>query len=630
MKEKLYMNKKRTIFKLLATSIMASTTLVLGTFANDLEVAPDDLANRGIYELQKRGINNWVVADTETKNDFLNYDGKTALYLPVSEKEWFLPDEGVLASSLYSLAGYPEGLSENRPAPSDELILTKEGKEDLLLKGDYSWFNGKLNVKEGRILMDPKAVNFGGNIEIAKDATFTFSSGEVEEGESTYTHYGFVKGAEEANLEIGNGLLFLKGDNSEFKGKVKVAPGAQLFLQKGENEVPGKIFGGTYQIMDEEGNLGEMVLATNEELTPLTLLSGRIRIQADTTLEESNSPIAIEELQIEKEGKVLQDRSGTNFYDTTIKGELEVTGDKVNFHNLNIDGGKLIFTGKKSEPISLTGEVKLGSSLVGDGNVIEVQQADFIEIYAGRTFTLDQATFYAKGFLAGNDSGLEVLNSTLYLADENANLPEKRKITNSTVLGNGAKEAAGEYDEAGNLKRFVVEMKDLKVADGTLKATVEGLKEKTKAAGEAVFEYTTDYGKTWNVIGKSLITRENEDSLVGEATISWDPKDLKNYQVRVGYEPASHDNYEAGPFTISEIFNPSKPTAAAPTPAQTVAPSSAPTAPGGLKPPAPAPVSAPKNAKTGDLLNQKVLNLQLLVLVSVLVIAQVTRQRKVR
>lgn len=677
------MVKAKKLFKLGMAALLASSTFLLGAFANQASyfvpdseaysiaqwVTADDWSNRAIYDLrEEENIENWLwyagedVDPEVLKSQLQGLGEKTVIYIPEWGGELFLPDSGELHVPIFSLRGYSNDTPGDVPEVNQSLILTKSGEGILTVRGDNSWYNGMVNIEGGGILVDKDGALFGGDINLlpdtsliveggAKDpynrpritmagnSSLLFSFDNIPGENNIFSVYGSLKGEETSRLEIEKGVVMIKGDCSGFTGEVHIASGAEFFVRSksddytgGFDNYRGALFGGTIFVEDDDTNdTGIVTISANSGLEPLVIQKGTVIIKNDLDSDAlADNPIPdvtpVEGLTIEPDAAVIIEYGDTNFTDTNVRGKLELAGgEKVEFGNLDIDGGILNVSGLDLGNIKATGEIMVGSSLIGTGGVLDASEADSFEIYEGREFIMEKIRLKVQEILSGLGSSLNIADSIVQVIKEDAKLPEDITAVDSTILGDGSAAAAGDYDDEGNQQRFLINAKDLKVEDDALRVSLDGLREYTIPRGQISFEYTTDEGKTWNEIKKAAINRESEESLSAQVEITWEAGDLKNYQVRAYYIPGENDNYDSGEEAISEVLNPSqKEDPKTPDPEPSPAPAPAAAAPA----PAPSAGSSSSTAKTGDNAAQGIMLIQVMILALAAALSQMAKNRK--
>ncbi|MDR2035846.1 MAG: hypothetical protein LBP91_04150, partial [Coriobacteriales bacterium] len=183
----------------------------------------------------------------------------TAIYVPAGSTGLYLPDFGLLESSLYTLRGHANNTEGSVPPVDQSIVLTKEGAGTLTLTGDHSWYNGVFNVGHSekdnsgnRVIIIDTAALFGGDVTVysgaalewrggAKDAfdmpIITLLGGTLDMNLATagppvnrFSFYGSLAAEEHSSINLSAGQLCLGG-------VIEVASGGQLSLFAGATTV---------------------------------------------------------------------------------------------------------------------------------------------------------------------------------------------------------------------------------------------------------------------------------------------------------------------------------------------------------------------------------------------------------
>ncbi|MDR1391440.1 MAG: autotransporter outer membrane beta-barrel domain-containing protein [Holosporales bacterium] len=314
-----------------------------------------------------------------------------------------------------------------------------------IYSGDNSWYNGKFKLKRGAVIIPSDAGIFGGNVELgeveytrsAEDlhstlnndqkrnyeeimasveacppTEFEWQGGAKDEynrpniymnGNSTlyfnlqdsaFSFYGNLMGTEKDRVIFEKGTVYIKGDCSNFKGKLAVVQGAN-FQVRSSDATSSSTYQGrfpkadVYQI-DEEGNLagadGEATFIDTEGLENVILNNGHIVLSSGiSTVSLKSSTIA--------ENSMTTIEGSSRIEDVTINGIAVATGD-MEARNVKIDGGVFALQGGSLK----TENLEVGSTIAIWGNdKIESVSVDNVENASSSFHIIDNHTlkFYA-------------------------------------------------------------------------------------------------------------------------------------------------------------------------------------------------------------------------------------------
>jgi|GEM_PF-3500546 len=363
----------------------------------------------------------------DSKQEFINTDGtQTAVYIPTYSPDLYLPDSGNLNSSIYSIRGYSNNTEGDVPLVDTTIVLTKEGLGTLTLTGDHSWYNGVFNLghqganSSGNVLVVKEESSlFGGDVNLYEGTKLIWEGGMKDEynkpnitmtnatldfelvnqggTDKVFSFYGTIKGDTESIVNFRQGTVFINGDASGFSGNINVLDGTSFVVRKKDNVYEGKMFGGILTVLDENGVADKsksITIFSNSGLNPLTVASGVVFFlhDQDTASNPIMNSTSITGLTVGVDGTAFVAYEGTLFTDTTVHGRLELSGGtKVSFDNLDLDGGTLKIAGSNLATISMSGNIKVGSSIeMWKNNAIETidMSSTTLNIYDSRNLDL--------------------------------------------------------------------------------------------------------------------------------------------------------------------------------------------------------------------------------------------------
>ena len=366
-------------------------------------------------------------------------------------------------ASSFSIPGYLQETMGNVEEVNQNLKIQVStgttGSGALILNGDHSWYNGVFELLGGATVIIPITGKIpGGIISLSKglcngDKYIDRSSGEertysgpalltdlewqggakdeynqpyikmadysnlhfnltsAENG--IFSFYGTIDSSNSANPEapvastitFENGVVYIKGDCSGFRGDVVVISGANFIVKQKPGSYKGVMFGGNVKVVDKDGNPGSATITSNSGLNPLSLNNGSITLVQDRSEPAAEPAVAVDtsepqlsainDITVGDKGKLVVQLDTPVFKSAKVSGTMEIGGDatSVVFEDFDLDGGILDVSGKRVTSMHVTGEsckmgstIKLmGNHIIDEINLTEVQVA---EIYKDRVLKL--------------------------------------------------------------------------------------------------------------------------------------------------------------------------------------------------------------------------------------------------
>jgi hypothetical protein len=311
-----------------------------------------------------------------------------------------------------------------------------------IFAGDNSWFNGVFSLEHGGAIIDNRGSMFGGQINLgrvegtyptaqalhealnssdesiknaalisvettpatefesqggAKDeynrpsvymngnATMYFNIPEDENGDRVFSWYGDIHSTPYDRIIFQQGRVLVKGDCSGFQGKIGVCQGAEFKIASSDetssSDYKGVMFGGSYEVVDENGVPvpdGKITVDSSSGLKPLILTSGTMVIKDESGGDEEKhtiDDITVDSTQGEGgAAAVRMDYGDSVLNNTKVIGKNSSLhldgGEEFHFNNFTLREGVLNIAGEGLERVSMEGEVSMGSSIAAWTNSV--------------------------------------------------------------------------------------------------------------------------------------------------------------------------------------------------------------------------------------------------------------------
>ncbi|GHT89336.1 hypothetical protein FACS1894113_4170 [Alphaproteobacteria bacterium] len=287
----------------------------------------------------------------------------------------------------------------------EETIIEKRGTGVLTLNSNSSWFNGRVNLREGNLVVPATASIFGGAVSAYPGTEIVWHVAEkdpsntpsIDLHNATLKMYGDAPGIssvyfellgdEDSVLEIVTGNIHIKNDCSGFKGNIILHNGANIVIRQDQGssgEHRGKMPEGDFYIKDR----GTAIIDTSDGLKPMNLREGHLVIN-----NKLGKQTKIKKTVVDRGAKITVNVDDPILKDMTVHGELDLAGngETVVLKNMNIDGGILKASGPNISNLQFEGPLKIGSGLNLMGNkvvdTIDMRNAQ-PSIYESRNFEL--------------------------------------------------------------------------------------------------------------------------------------------------------------------------------------------------------------------------------------------------
>lgn len=339
---------------------------------------------------------------------------RVALFLePQSQIELNCSEDKQLHASLFSIPGYENGELGAVGAVDHSVRIIKTGSGTVEILGDQGWFNGRLEVKGGKVLMADGAELFAGSLhldpgtalEIASDAGNAAHHGTIEAAGSTvifrqqpdgaaFICSAAISGDAESTLHIPPGQTIMSGNCSEFVGNVYIANDADLHTADPPDGQLGSLFGGALHVHHPESGANssqpEILLRADSGLNTLQLQTGIVRLRPK---QPGVDPPQFSNVCLESAAHMIVEYDNPTFANSTIRGSLTLaSGETAAFHNVRLDGGALRVTGPDLSLLKFSGSMEVGSGLylMGTGSIdcVDARETDTIRIHPGHNLNL--------------------------------------------------------------------------------------------------------------------------------------------------------------------------------------------------------------------------------------------------
>ncbi len=303
------------------------------TIGNITGGSRSNFAKTGSGTLQLSGSNNSFTGTTTISEGILAYTAGNGTYVG---GDTIISEKGTLE---YTVNNMNDSLSD----VSGEGVLTKLGNGTLNVIGDNHAFTGDVNIKEGILAYT--------SVENDNNELFDATAWAISEGASLYIDNGNdvnlnnVKGDENGSGDInklGEGVLILGGDNSEFRGNLAINNGEVNFY-KDENS--SYIGGNT--IITQQGALNFNISETLHD--ELINVSG-----AGVLNKYGNGTLTFDASKNNVEGSFIANAN---------EGILNVTGMGQKEFDFNIfvnNSASLNYTGALNSEITINNSSKVG------------------------------------------------------------------------------------------------------------------------------------------------------------------------------------------------------------------------------------------------------------------------------